>query len=469
MSERGVRERRRWAAGAFLIMTVTAVACSQSGGGGTATSGAGGGACQMTYAQDPRDTTMTGELVKLDVGNGKHDLELPQEMAAWLLERNWVQEHGDWHNIRRWDQQCGGKLDGCAAIAEMEARGLWRAPIQEQQTGDGYAFLVMHRHMIMGFKSAFPKHADIIDGFATVPMSKDDPLNPVPWVDVSWSDTQKAGITLLQDIENNLSYFDSEDDLGLWIQYAIGSMSGMSSGFDGGMPPDFDGGMPPGFDGGVPGGSTGVQYDSKGRPLGGIHGGLHSQWTIAGSPYLLTDNNTNTRLYAFWRLHGWIDAMWERYRTAKGITAADPAYLAEMEDQCEEMIELGQAKPRSATDAGTTTETGTFATQVAPIFKSYCGGCHDSASPSEGLVLVGTSASAIRTGLVGVSATETTMLLVKAGAPDESWLVHKLEGDFSGVLCLKTCQTQMPPAGAAPSTAEIDTIRAWISAGAGAN
>lgn len=297
-------------------------------------------------------------------------------------------------------------------------------------------------------------------------------------MDVKWSDTQAATIAFLQDIENNLSYFDSEDELGLWIQYAIGSMAGPGGGSSGGFPGTGgappgagDGGAPPPPDGGIPGagGSAGVQTDDKGRPMGGIHGGLHSQWNIIGSPYPLTDNNTNTRLYAFWKLHGWIDNMWERFRKAKGVTASDQAYVAEMEAQCEEMVKLGQAAPRSTTDGGTTTETGSFATQVAPILKSYCAGCHDSSGPSAGLVLAGTSASAIRAGLVGVTATETSMALVTAGAPDESWLVRKIEGDFSGVQCQSACQTQMPPAGAAPATAEVDVIRAWITAGAGAN
>ncbi|MFT3771439.1 MAG: hypothetical protein QM820_38990 [Minicystis sp.] len=395
----------------------------------------------MAYSADPRDETMTGALVRLVVSEGDpddpsddhYDLELPEEMVAWLDERNWVQSHGDWHNIRRWDQQCGGQTENCPTIEEMKARGLWRAPIQEQEAGDGYAFLVMHRHMIEGFKQAFPKHAGIISGFSTVPMSKDDPLNPVPWVDVHWNDTQKAAIDLLQDIEHNLSSFDSEDDLGLWIQYAsnMGSPGGFPDGgppqgFGGGPPQGFDGGLPsfdggvPGSSGGPPGGGTdgGVATDAKGRPQGGIHGGLHAQWTIVGSPYPLTDNNTNTRLYAFWRLHGWIDDMWERYRKAKGITTSDPGYHAEMEAQCEEMVKLAQAAPRSTGDGGTTAEKGTFAEKVAPILQSYCGGCHDNASPSQGLVLAGAAASVIRQGLVGVKATEVDLLLVDPTAAD---------------------------------------------------
>jgi hypothetical protein len=461
--------------------------------------GMGGSMCKMTYAADPRDDTMTGELVRLvtkegdpnDPTDDRYDLELPKEMVAWLQEQNWVQAHGDWHNIRRWDQQCGGKSEGCAAIEQMKARGLWRAEIQEQGAGDGYAFLVMHRHMIEGFKQVFPKHADILSGFATVPMSQDDKLNPVPWVDVQWNATQKAAIALIQDIEKNLSLFDSEDDLGLWLQYASkmsgpgGGMGGGPPGFGGGPPGGFDGGPPGagggppgGFDGGPPGsssggpgaggGSTTVSMDSKGRPEGGLHGALHAQWTIVGSPIALTDNNTNTQLYAFWRLHGWIDPMWERYRVAKGITSSDAAYQKEMEDQCEEMEKLKAAKPRDTTgDAGT--ETGVFATDVAPILKSYCGGCHDSSSPSQGLVLAGTTASKIRTGLVSVKATETSLLLVDPASADDSWLVRKIEGNFTGVTCTSACQTQMPPAGTAPTMSEIETIRDWIAAGATAD
>jgi hypothetical protein len=114
--------------------------------------------CGTPYDPDPRDATMTGEPIRSegdpdDPSDDQYDLQLPQEMFDWIEEQKWDQEHGDWHNIRRWDLGCvQGRPGGvCEGAEVMEARGLWRAEIQEGEPGDGYAFLVMHRHMIRGF------------------------------------------------------------------------------------------------------------------------------------------------------------------------------------------------------------------------------------------------------------------------------------------------------------------------------
>ena len=46
---------------------------------------------------------------------------------------------------------------------------------------------------------------------------------------------------------------------------------------------------------------------------------LHAQWAITGSPSTLGSQAVNIENYVFWKLHGWIDDVWERYRTAQGM------------------------------------------------------------------------------------------------------------------------------------------------------
>ncbi|WP_224366712.1 hypothetical protein [Hyalangium versicolor] len=429
--------------------------------------------CDQPYAPDPRDATMSSDFIRLvtsqgdpsDPSDDQYDLTLPQEMVDWLFEQNWVQAHGDWHNVRRIAQACGQNtaLESCPSAKALAERGLQPAAIQQDKPGDGYAFLVAHRHMIRGFKQAFPKHAELLRGFEHVPLTQEDPENPLPWVKIQWTDDQLASIKLLQDIENNLELFESEDDLGQWIQdgtLGAGGGGPPPGGFDGGIP---DGGFP--FPLPLPGPGDGGVSDG-GRPAGGIHNGLHGQWSVPGSQYLLANNNANLPVVAFWRLHTWIDDMWERYRVAKGIGEEDEAYKAEMQAQCEEMHMLEKApKPNDGTAA---VETGVFAEKIAPIFKSYCSGCHDIVSPSKGVVLAGTAASTIRVGLVGVKASEVDMNLIDPGSPATSWLYRKITGDMNGIQC-SGCTSPMPPAGAGPKAEEIETLRAWIAAGAAAD
>ena len=54
-----------------------------------------------------------------------------------------------------------------------------------------------------------------------------------------------------------------------------------------------------------------------------IHGALHFKWVVNDSPYSLGSQPVNIQNYMFWKLHGWIDEIWERYRVAKGEKLPD--------------------------------------------------------------------------------------------------------------------------------------------------
>ncbi len=106
-------------------------------------------------------------------------------------------------------------------------------------------------------------------------------------------------------------------------------------------------------------------------------------------------------------------------------------------------------------------QTISFASQVVPIFGGSCTNtqCHDSVQSQESLDLTAAKAYAE---LVGVSAKQCSATqLVNAGAPNESYLVLKLQGSgpcFKGVKMPKLPFTVTP--------AQIQQIRDWIQNGA---
>ncbi len=64
---------------------------------------------------------------------------------------------------------------------------------------------------------------------------------------------------------------------------------------------------------------------------------------------------------------------------------------------------------------------------------------------------------------VGVPSVESSLLRIAAGMPDDSYLVHKIQGTQGSV---GGSGARMPLTGCCLSTDQIATIRAWIAAGA---
>jgi hypothetical protein len=90
------------------------------------------------------------------------------------------------------------------------------------------------------------------------------------------------------------------------------------------------------------------------------------------------------------------------------------------------------------------------------VFTPYCAlaGCHGAVAPQHELNL---SSGSSYSGLVDVTSHEDGVLKrVAAGNSAQSWLMKKLKGDGT---------TLMPPTGQL-SQAMIDTVAAWIDAGA---
>jgi len=242
---------------------------------------------------DPRDATMSGALVVWESFFWGDDLLVPPEVEAWLDERYMRSAHGAWHGVRLCSSS-GAQL--CRDFPEL---------VPENQTcdnaRDGFEFLVMHRHMLQSMRESFPRHAEIFDGFPSFPFDAEDV--PEVWQDrfgTGWSQSIVETALILENIENELDRFPSEGALGEFIQ---------CSGVD--------------------------------RPVA-IHSALHRKWQVAQSPAPLRDTYTNLSNAMFWKLHGWIDDIWERYRVAKGLPADESDLREEKIRQCREMDRLAE-------------------------------------------------------------------------------------------------------------------------------
>lgn len=101
--------------------------------------------------------------------------------------------------------------------------------------------------------------------------------------------------------------------------------------------------------------------------------------------------------------------------------------------------------------------TASFASIQDNIFTPVCTGCHAGAAAPLGLRLDAASSYAL---LVGVASAEVSSLQrVAPGQPDDSYLVHKLEGRAA-------VGARMPLGGPYLDDARIAAVRQWIAAGA---
>ena len=415
--------------------------------GGTAGAPAAGGSggkhvrdnCVDGYEPHPSDATMKdgpAEYTK----NGQIDLTVQPEAIKWMQDNAWQEAHFQWHNIRR-----------CNGGGSMTRNGLnpckYTDMIPQDQEcksdGDGYQFLTMHRHMIQSLKQLWPKHTEQFNSFAKFPQSAEDV--PEQWR-ASWSSfssTALANAKILEEIEKpeNLMRFSSEGALGRWIQCFAPTYSG-------------------------------------------IHGDLHFKWVRTNnSDHGLGNQFTNIDNYMFWKMHGWIDMVWEKYRVAKGMKPDDPELKAAVLAQCREMDklatlvnpDLGNPDPVDPLPP----ETGEFHEKVRPIFSNdtnKCTGCHNTEGPEAGLTLGGERSSKdIVAALVNKPSTHGgQFMLVKPGAPDESWLYLKAAGTAAQAGCMASasamCNPQvMPPDSSGKVTLtqeQLTALRTWIMNGA---
>jgi hypothetical protein len=378
------------------------------------------------------------------------DTTLQPQVIQWMQDNSWQAAHVEWHAIRACSLGGGGasKVNICS-FTQLVPKD------QNCQTGgDGYQFLVFHRHMIQALKQLWPKHSEQFTGFGKFPTKAEDV--PEQWRS-AWKDWDADALAAGKigdeiDKPENLARFPDEGTLGFWLQCNVGQKL----------------------------------KNSTNMPWVGLHFVLHAKWARPGNTtHGVNNTEANIDNYMFWKLHGWIDNVWEKYRLAKGLKPTDQKLKDDLVAQCQEMhteIQIIQENldPSQVPDpnAPLPVESGVFHEKVRPIFESQtnlCSGCHAESGANANLRLGGhISSKDIVAGLVNRPSYDGGQFkIVVPGDPDHSWLYLKAAGKAEGAGCQASATAQcisgvMPPSTGGPtvSASELAILYQWIADGA---
>jgi hypothetical protein len=397
----------------------------------------------MGYEPELNDSSIAAGFAEY-TENGQTDAVLQPEIIAWMEKKEWQEAHFQWHNVRRCVSGGGGFGGGfgggggdASAFNPCDVPALLPDANECENAQDGYEFLVMHRHMIQSLKQLFPSHADQFEGWDEWPAAGDYPELLRPYFN-EWSQQVLQNASILDNIEDNLDMFANEGELGMWFQ--CGGLSG------------------------------GVGTSS-------LHGALHfNGYPQQNQSHSVANQRRNLDSFLFWKLHGYMDKVWERYRVAKGLAPTEEALQTELRAQCLEMDALAHYIP-----GGEDTEPpdeipeeeGFFHDVVRPGLEDFgCATCHG-AGEDAGLRLgFNVSSAEIVRRLVNVdSAYASGYKLVVPGEPDNSWLYLKASGSSttSAATCqgVMNCTQSMPPGGGTKlPQAALANLRQWIEDGA---
>ncbi|RYZ06048.1 MAG: hypothetical protein EOO73_18015 [Myxococcales bacterium] len=379
------------------------------------------------------------------------DTTVQPEVLKWMTENSWQASHVEWHAIRACNLPGGG---GLSKVNICRFTQLVPADQNCVSPGDGYQFLVFHRHMIQALKQLWPKHSEQFTGFSKFPSAAEDV--PPQWRSAwkNWDADVVAAGKLGDEIDKpeNLARFKDEGELGFWLQCNVGQKL----------------------------------MGAANMPWVGLHFVLHAKWARPGNTtHGVNNTDSNIDNYMFWKLHGWIDNVWEKYRVAKGLKPDDEQLKKDLVAQCQEMhteiaIIQQDLDPEEVVDPNEPlpVESGFFHEQVRPLFesqKNLCSGCHAETGANAKLRLGGhVSSKDIVAGLVNQPSRDGGQFqLVVPGEPDQSWLYLKAAGKAETAGCQPSSSAQcipgvMPPSMAGPtlSAEELATLRQWIADGA---
>jgi len=113
----------------------------------------------------------------------------------------------------------------------------------------------------------------------------------------------------------------------------------------------------------------------------------------------------------------------------------------------------------TTTPATTTGSQVSFSTDIQPLFNSRCVACHQGVGDA-GLSLEPGEAYA---NLVNIASTQSPLVRVAPGNPEQSYLLHKLNGTQ---LQVNGSGARMPFGSSVLSEPQIKLVRDWISQGA---
>lgn len=447
----------------------SAAAGTSSGTGGASGAGSGGTLpelpdttghivhCVNGYPPHPSDSSpdmLDGPAEFFPPGSNDPNLvdtTVQPQVLQWMTENSWQASHVEWHAIRACNLPGGG---GLSKVNICDFKQLVPQDQNCQSPGDGYQFLVFHRHMIQALKQLWPNHSEQFTGFSKFPTSAEDV--PPQWRSAwkNWDADALAAGKIGDEIDKpeNLARFADEGELGFWLQCNVGQKL-MGAG---------------------------------NMPWVGLHFVLHAKWARPGNTrHGVNNTESNIDNYMFWKLHGWIDSVWEKYRLAKGLQPNDKKLRDDLVAQCQEMhteiaIIQQDLDPDEVVDPNEPlpVESGFFHEKVRPLFqsqKNLCSGCHAETGANAKLRLGGHVSSAdIVKGLVDQpSRGGGQFKLVVPGDPDKSWLYLKAAGKAEAAGCQPSSSAQcipgvMPPSMAGPtlSAEELATLHQWIKDGA---
>jgi hypothetical protein len=232
-------------------------------------------------------------------------LAMPSEIRSFLATNNWGNHHLEWHTVRQWD------LLGASDQAWAKKQGWARADLQEGQKGNGLEFLAMHRVMIRILTQHYPSDASLFKGWSAPPTDPKDKNDPC-----SQGAFDPAKLPALDKLANHLDDFDSDDDIGLYIETSL-------------RPTESD--------------PSARSADKS----AGLHNYIHNRFSDSKSKIDIGDPSVNLQNKRFWRLHGWIESRWTEFREAKGLSEDDPAYAAAIK-KAEDMLTPKKGMPGAA-------------------------------------------------------------------------------------------------------------------------
>jgi hypothetical protein len=239
---------------------------------------------------------------------------IPKEVSDWMDRKGWGLHHKLWHFSRLWDANPGMNqwvLD----------HGGSRARRQEGDLGNGLDFLAMHRNMIRTLRLYFPKYQALWHGWNEVPTDGNNPVDPIdqmpgPGPHAAFDPNK---LKTLHRLKVGLQDFQDDDTLGRYIETSRRP---------------------------VPGNPKHISAD----PTAGIHNYLHARFSVDVFAGCDPDQGVsmanffgNLKNQRFWRLHGWIDQVWQSFRDLKGSGEDDPSYQVALKEQAvplEDMPEM---------------------------------------------------------------------------------------------------------------------------------
>ena len=231
------------------------------------------------------------------------DERMPEEVIAWMSQKGWSEHHDQWHFERRWDHwHARAALPGAPSwignlVKHAESQAWTRSAIQEGEAGNGEDFLFMHRAMIHLILEKFPQHLHLLRGWATVPTDPADAEDPLPGGAADAFDPNMAAA--IARIERDHADMADDDAFGLFVQTRERP-------------------------------KPGEPLAKSPEPQAGIHNYLHNRWADNSSDINLGSPLVNLINARFWKLHGWIDHCWWRFRRLKGLDDTAAGYVSKL-------------------------------------------------------------------------------------------------------------------------------------------